>query len=210
MTTRDYIMQPRATRRTVPKVLNLSRCYGYQTLGYYCSLLAEARGHKVVPTVTTVLELTRRTSYVYALAELEDTLNRTIRRLADPPTASFRLLVCLGQVRRSALRPASGGSCSTGSAARSSRCSSRPASSWRVRKLAPVAITELGEAGKAQLGSGDRGACPPALEVAARQGAAAVHARRPVRPQGGAAALGPGHHPPLRAHRRGAWGWASR
>ena len=97
MTTRDYIMQPRETRRSVPKVLNLSRSYGYQTLGYYCSLLAEARGHKVVPTVTTVLELTRRTSYVYALAELEDTLNRTIRRLADPPTASFRLIVCLGR-----------------------------------------------------------------------------------------------------------------
>src|SRR3954452_4086812 len=97
MTARDYIMQPRATRRTVPKILNLSRSYGYQTLGYYCSLLAEARGHKVVPTVTTVLELTRRASYVYALAELEDNLNRTIRRLADPPTASFRLLVCLGQ-----------------------------------------------------------------------------------------------------------------
>ena len=48
MTTRDYIMQPRATRRPAPKVLNLSRSYGYQTLGYYCSLLAEARGHKVV------------------------------------------------------------------------------------------------------------------------------------------------------------------
>ena len=151
MTAKDYIMQPRATRRTVPKILNLSRSYGYQTLGYYCSLLAEARGHKVVPTVTTVLELTRRTSYVYALAELEDTLNRTIRRLADPPTASFRLLVCLGQVD-DARFARSAGSCSTGSAARSSRCSSRPARAG-VRKLAPLAITELGDAGKAQLGT---------------------------------------------------------
>jgi glutathione synthase/RimK-type ligase-like ATP-grasp enzyme len=152
MTARDYIMQPRATRRTVPKILNLSRSYGYQTLGYYCSLLAEARGHKVVPTVTTVLELTRRASYVYALAELEDNLNRTIRRLADPPTASFRLLVCLGQADD----------------ARFNRFGRqlfdwfrcpilevfvKAGEGWRVRKLAPVAITELGEAGKTQLAS---------------------------------------------------------
>ena len=47
MITRDYIMQPRETRRSVPKVLNLSRSYGYQTLGYYCSLLAEALGQSI-------------------------------------------------------------------------------------------------------------------------------------------------------------------
>lgn len=152
MTAKEYIMQPRATRRAVPKILNLSRSYGYQTLGYYCSLLAEARGHKVVPTVTTVLELTRRTSYNYALAELEDTLNRTLRRLADPPTASFRLLVCLGQVDDPRF-------------ARLGRqlfdwfrCPIlevfvKAGESWRIRKLAVVSLTELGQAGKAQLGA---------------------------------------------------------
>lgn len=147
MTTRDYIMQPRATRRTVPKVLNLSRSYGYQTLGYYCSLLAEARGHKVLPTVTTVLELSRRASYGYALTELEDTLNRTIRRLAEPPNASFRLIVCLGRADDPRF----------GRFARQLfdwfRCPIlevyvKAGDSWRVRKIAPVAITELGESGK--------------------------------------------------------------
>lgn len=152
MTTRDYIMLPRATRRPAPKVLNLSRSYGYQTLGYYCSLLAEARGHKVLPLVTTVLELSRRSSYVYALAELEETLNRTIRHLAEPPTASFRLLVCLGHADD----------------ARFNRFARvlfdwfrcpilevfvKAGDVWRVRKIAPVAISELGEAGKAQLAS---------------------------------------------------------
>lgn len=152
MTARDYIMQPRATRRSVPKILNLSRSYGYQTLGYYCSLLAEARGHKVVPTVTTVLELTRRASYVYALAELDDTLNRTIRRLADPPTASFRLLICLGHADDPRF-------------ARlgrqlfdAFRCPIlevfvKAGETWRIRKLAPVSIAELGDAGKTLLAS---------------------------------------------------------
>jgi len=150
MTARDYIMLPRATRRSAPKILNLSRSYGYQTLGYYCSLLAEARGHKVVPTVSTVLELARHSSYVHALAELEDTLNRTIRRLADPPTASFRLIACLGHAddprfARFARQLFDWFRCPI------LEVFVKAGDPFRVRKLAPVAITELGEEGKALL-----------------------------------------------------------
>ena len=46
--------------------------------------------------VTTILELKRRNAYAYALPELEETLARTMRRLAEPPQASFRLFITLG------------------------------------------------------------------------------------------------------------------
>ena len=59
--------RPPASRRPAPKILNLARSYAYQSLGYYCSLLAEARGHKVVPAVTTILDLSRRTTYYYGV-----------------------------------------------------------------------------------------------------------------------------------------------
>ncbi len=36
------------------KVLNLCKSYQYQSEGYYVSLLAEARGHKVLPEVSTI------------------------------------------------------------------------------------------------------------------------------------------------------------
>ena len=36
------------------KVLNLCKSYQYQSEGYYVSLLAEARGHKVLPGVSTL------------------------------------------------------------------------------------------------------------------------------------------------------------
>ena len=36
------------------KVLNLCKSYQYQSEGYYVSLLAEARGHKVLPGVSTI------------------------------------------------------------------------------------------------------------------------------------------------------------
>jgi glutathione synthase/RimK-type ligase-like ATP-grasp enzyme len=144
--TRDYILTPRPSRRQAPKVLNLSRSYGYQTLGYYCSLLAEARGHKVVPSVTTVLELSRRNSYAYKLPDLEETLNRTIRRLADPPTASFRLFICLGQVDdrrfdRFARQLYDWFRCPM------LEVFVQAGEWWRVRKIAPVAVNELGPEG---------------------------------------------------------------
>lgn len=39
------------------KVLNLCKSYQYQSLGYYVSLLAEARRHKVLPGVSTIQDL---------------------------------------------------------------------------------------------------------------------------------------------------------
>jgi glutathione synthase/RimK-type ligase-like ATP-grasp enzyme len=39
------------------KVLNLCKSYQYQSEGYYVSLLAEARGHKVLPGISTIQDL---------------------------------------------------------------------------------------------------------------------------------------------------------
>src|SRR5918993_3620258 len=39
------------------KVINLCKSYQYQSLGYYVSLLAEARHHKVLPGVSTIQDL---------------------------------------------------------------------------------------------------------------------------------------------------------
>lgn len=39
------------------KVINLCKSYQYQTEGYYVSMLAEARGHKVLPEASTLMDL---------------------------------------------------------------------------------------------------------------------------------------------------------
>ena len=57
MTTRDYVLQPKLLSGSRPKIINLARNYNYQTDGYYASLLGEARGHRVIPTVETLLDL---------------------------------------------------------------------------------------------------------------------------------------------------------
>ena len=82
-----------------PKLVNLARSYAYQSKGYYASLLAEARGHRVVPTVETMLELREAKLYEHALPELEDELNRCARRADFQPEGEFKLLVCFGIAR---------------------------------------------------------------------------------------------------------------
>src|SRR5690242_16931575 len=49
------------------QVINLCRSYKYLGHGYYCSLLAEARGHKVIPSVRTISELTKKSLYGLSL-----------------------------------------------------------------------------------------------------------------------------------------------
>src|SRR5690606_29561555 len=54
----------------------LSNSYAYQSRGYYASLLASSRGHKVIPTVETMIDLSERKLYEAALPELEQALNK--------------------------------------------------------------------------------------------------------------------------------------
>ena len=91
----EYVAEPGAfTRRS--RVINLSRRYAYQDYGYYCSLLAEARSHKVIPSVKTILDLSQKSIYRYALAELEELLKRRLHKMAQPPEASFTLYSFFG------------------------------------------------------------------------------------------------------------------
>ncbi len=50
----DYISHEQYQSMKNLKVLNLCKSYQYQSEGYYVSLLAEARGHKVLPEVSTI------------------------------------------------------------------------------------------------------------------------------------------------------------
>src|SRR4051812_26693801 len=54
ITPASYISGERYQETSGLKVLNLCKSYQYQSLGYYVSLLAEARQHKVLPGVSTI------------------------------------------------------------------------------------------------------------------------------------------------------------
>jgi len=99
VTPRDYVIGVERYANRHARVINLSGSFDYMELGYYCSLLAEARGQKVVPAVGTILNLSRRTLYADDLPELNAALREEVRKLAQPPRAAFTLTICFGQCR---------------------------------------------------------------------------------------------------------------
>ncbi|MGA7790544.1 MAG: RimK family protein, partial [Xanthobacteraceae bacterium] len=105
ITTSEYLARPRLFDMGRPKLVNLARSYAYQSKGYYASLLAEARGHRVVPTVETMLELREQKLYEHALPDLEEELNRCARRADFQPDGEFKLLVCFGLARDERFEP---------------------------------------------------------------------------------------------------------
>jgi len=81
ITNRDYLAHPGLFRAQQPKIINLSNSYSYQSRGYYASLLASSRAHRVIPSVETMIDLSERKLYENALPELEQALNRCRKEL---------------------------------------------------------------------------------------------------------------------------------
>jgi glutathione synthase/RimK-type ligase-like ATP-grasp enzyme len=73
------------------RVVNLCDTESYLSKGYYCSLLAEARKHVVLPSVKTINELRSGARVVDSLGRLAD-----IPEL-DHQQGEFSFLICLGK-----------------------------------------------------------------------------------------------------------------
>lgn len=56
LTLSDYL-EHKYTGKGPKLIINLADDYGYNSEGYYCSLLGEARGHKILPAVDTLNKL---------------------------------------------------------------------------------------------------------------------------------------------------------
>lgn len=95
ITALDYLKQPlEGGERT--HVINLCRSFKYLGLGHYVSLLAEARGHKVLPSVRAINDLRRRSLYGIDIEDLNAKLTRFFPEGARDAT-DFGLLVYFGR-----------------------------------------------------------------------------------------------------------------
>jgi glutathione synthase/RimK-type ligase-like ATP-grasp enzyme len=95
---RVYINRPENFRGRSVRVINLSRDSVYLGIGYYASLLAEARGQKVMPSSRTILDLDRKALYRHALPELDALLTKRLAQLGEPLAEPLRLLIAFGIV----------------------------------------------------------------------------------------------------------------
>lgn len=78
----DYLALPARQQRV--RVINLCGSYDYRSEGYYCSLLAEARSHNVLPSVRTLNDLALPQLYKLQLAQAMPSL----AKLKPPASAA--------------------------------------------------------------------------------------------------------------------------
>ncbi len=91
---RDYISNPEFQSKKDARVYNLCSSYKYQSWGYYVSLLADARGHNVSPSVAAMQDFKSQTIVRSISEELEHEIQRVLKKLKSD---KFELSIYFGK-----------------------------------------------------------------------------------------------------------------
>ncbi|MDR0535526.1 MAG: RimK family protein [Puniceicoccales bacterium] len=92
VTARQYLTDQCFANLRGVRVINLCRSLAYQTNGYYVSLLAEARGHKPIPRITTIQDVKSISIIRSASDELDELAVKTLAHL-PPEQKAFQLAI---------------------------------------------------------------------------------------------------------------------
>jgi glutathione synthase/RimK-type ligase-like ATP-grasp enzyme len=108
MTPQDYLVnwdenvyEAGGTRERI-KIINLCRNYRYLSNGYYCSLLAEARGHSVIPAVKAINDLSKSTLYNLATEDLDLAIQKAFKN--QGPTDNISVTIYFGRTEKEQLQ----------------------------------------------------------------------------------------------------------
>lgn len=91
---RSYLTQPKYSDLRGVKVFNLCKSYRYQSAGYYVSLLAEARGHKPLPSITTIQDLKSQSMVRLISDDLDELIQKSLHPLHS---GEFTLSIYFGR-----------------------------------------------------------------------------------------------------------------
>jgi glutathione synthase/RimK-type ligase-like ATP-grasp enzyme len=140
---RSYLVDPAHADRKGVRVYNLCRRYGYQTVGYYVSLLAAARGHRPMPSVETLQDLRLSPIVRIASEDMEELIHRSLARLKSE---RFELSIYFGRnlaKQYDALSRAIFNQFPAPFLRASFECDE---GDWRLVSLRPIATSEIPEA----------------------------------------------------------------
>lgn len=91
---RRYLTEPVFAKMSGVRIFNLCSSFRYQTIGYYVSLIAEARGHKPVPNITTMRDLQTPAILRMTNGELDELLQKSLRKIKQD---KFTLSIYFGR-----------------------------------------------------------------------------------------------------------------
>jgi glutathione synthase/RimK-type ligase-like ATP-grasp enzyme len=78
---RKYLIHPSYSTLERVRVLNLCRSLAYQKIGYYVSLLADARGHKPMPSIETIQNMKSQAVAPILGSEVQDLIDQSLQKV---------------------------------------------------------------------------------------------------------------------------------
>lgn len=108
MTPQDYLVnwdenlhESKAGKERI-KIINLCRNYKYLSSGYYCSLLAEARGHSVIPSVKAINDLSKSNLYNLETEDLDMEIQKVFKN--QSPADGVGVTIYFGRTEKEQLQ----------------------------------------------------------------------------------------------------------
>lgn len=81
ISSKEYLTNIKYADLKSARIFNLCKQYKYQARGYYVSLLAEARGHKVIPSIKTIQDMKAPTIVKVISDELDELIQKSLKKI---------------------------------------------------------------------------------------------------------------------------------
>jgi glutathione synthase/RimK-type ligase-like ATP-grasp enzyme len=137
---RAYLTDPAWGGDRAARVFNLCRSYRYQTLGYYVSLLAEARGHKPLPRASTIEDLQSQNMVRLLTEGLDELIQKSLKAIKSD---TFELGIYFGHSAANRHEQLSRQLFSLLHAPLLRAQFERRGQHWRIRSVHPVAASDI-------------------------------------------------------------------
>lgn len=98
----EYLAFDSSAKQRV-RVINLCKSYSYLKQGYYCSLLAEAKQHKVIPSVRVLNDMDNPSLYQLDLGRVSGVITKSLKNV--PTDQDITAKSFFGQVSEEWLKP---------------------------------------------------------------------------------------------------------
>jgi glutathione synthase/RimK-type ligase-like ATP-grasp enzyme/ribosomal protein S18 acetylase RimI-like enzyme len=101
VSSKNYISDPEFQTNKSLKIFNLSNSYRYQSMGYYVSLLASARDHRAIPSVTTIRDFKNLTVIRSIANDIDELIQNSLEKISED---KFVLNIYFGHTTEPSLR----------------------------------------------------------------------------------------------------------
>lgn len=91
---KSYLAEQTYLDQQSVRVFNLCRSHRYQSIGYYVSLIAQARGQKIIPSVSTIQDLNSQTLIKTFCEEMNELIQKSLSRIKSE---EFTLSIYFGK-----------------------------------------------------------------------------------------------------------------